>query len=98
MTECNREREKCKPGIPPKYKEIYTEINEISDINVANNLEKSNEESQGIRPIMIKNYIRENNSNSVKILHTYNDRVDACKKLVVVDIDTIIKAKGSYTK
>ncbi|RHZ71726.1 hypothetical protein Glove_255g2 [Diversispora epigaea] len=119
-------REKCIPGIPPKYKEIYTdclkhlgnsrpdifevvsdlsEINIISDINLTNNLENSDEEevpsnppfitktktdtfntifikklfeffinlfktqSQEIRPIMINNYIRECNLNSVKILH-----------------------------
>ncbi|RHZ60957.1 hypothetical protein Glove_350g141 [Diversispora epigaea] len=90
-------REKSIPGIPPKYKEIYTDclkrhgnsrpdifevVNDLSEINTiseANNLEKSNEEiqfnhpsinsSQEMRPITIKNYVREHNLNSVKILH-----------------------------
>ncbi|RHZ64142.1 hypothetical protein Glove_326g22 [Diversispora epigaea] len=117
-------REKSLPGIPLKYKKIYTdclkphgnsrpgifevvndlsEINIISDIDAKNKFEKSNEEeipsinsittetndyniifikklfelfidifkiqSQEMRPIMIKNYIREHNLNSVKILH-----------------------------
>ncbi|RHZ60990.1 hypothetical protein Glove_350g116 [Diversispora epigaea] len=116
-------REKSIPGIPSKYKEIYTdclkrhgnsrpeifevvndlsEINIISNINTKNKLEKLNEEIpstnsittktnnyniifikklfeffinifkiqfQEMRPIMIKNYIREYNLNPVKILH-----------------------------
>ncbi|RHZ86510.1 hypothetical protein Glove_50g43 [Diversispora epigaea] len=120
-------REKCIPGIPPKYKEIYadclkhhgnsrpdiievvsdlSEINIVSDINVTNNLENPNEkvqsnpphinfattttnnfnisvikklfeffinlfktQSRAIRPIMMNDYIKEHNLNSVKILH-----------------------------
>ncbi|RHZ81690.1 hypothetical protein Glove_117g195 [Diversispora epigaea] len=115
--------EKSISGIPPKYKEIYTdclkrqgnyrpdifeivnnlsEINIISDINAKNKLEKSFEEeipssnsitksndydvilikklfeyfinvfkiqSKEMRPVMIKNYVREYNLNPVKILH-----------------------------
>ncbi|RHZ87887.1 hypothetical protein Glove_29g125 [Diversispora epigaea] len=120
-------KEKCIPGIPPKYKEIYadclkhhgnsrpdiievvsdlSEINIVSNINLTNNLEKPNEkvqsspphinfatttinnfnisvikklfefynnlfetQSQAIRPIMMNDYIKEHNLNSVKILH-----------------------------
>ncbi|RHZ89466.1 hypothetical protein Glove_13g30 [Diversispora epigaea] len=97
-------REKSLPGIPPKYKEIYTDclkhhgnsrpdifeiVNDLSEINInaKNKLENSNEhynivfikklfeffinsfktQSIGIRPFMIKNYVREHNLNPVKI-------------------------------
>ncbi|RHZ60929.1 hypothetical protein Glove_350g98 [Diversispora epigaea] len=57
--------EKNIPGIPPKYKEIYTDCLK----RLGNSRPNIFEIPQEIRPIKFKNYVSEHNLNPVKILH-----------------------------